>query len=156
QVVDKGSTTGNWLETSSSSMYSYVISLAAQRGYVDKSYEAAARRGHLGVMTRLSRDPGGMANLSDICEGTNVADLSYYLARKRNLNDFHGLGAFLIMNEHFLTSLSAMELTRPPRKTLHLALSNPTRAARTEDVVLNVAELQRLVPEFTATAITVT
>ena len=119
QVVDKGSAPGNWLETSSSSMYSYVISLAVQRGYVGKSYEAVARRGYAGVMTRLSLDEAGMADLSDICEGTNVADLSYYMARKRNTNDFHGLGAFLIMNEHFLTSRSAMELTRPARRTLH-------------------------------------
>ena len=37
-----------------------------------------------------------------ICEGTNVADLAYYFARKRNTNDFHGLGAFLIMNEKFM------------------------------------------------------
>jgi unsaturated rhamnogalacturonyl hydrolase len=115
QVVDKGSTPGNWLETSSSSMYSYVISLAVQRGYVDKSYEAAAQSGYKGVLTKLSIDSDGLANISDICEGTNVADLAYYFARKRNMNDFHGLGAFLIMNEHFLTSASAMELTRPPK-----------------------------------------
>jgi len=40
-----------------------------------------------------------LTNLIDICEGTNVSDLAYYFARKRNENDFHGLGAFLIMNE---------------------------------------------------------
>jgi hypothetical protein len=40
-----------------------------------------------------------LTNLTDICEGTNVGDLAFYLARKRNTNDFHGLGAFLIMNE---------------------------------------------------------
>jgi unsaturated rhamnogalacturonyl hydrolase len=44
-----------------------------------------------------------MTNLTDICEGTNVADLAYYFGRKRNVNDFHGLGAFLIMNEHMTT-----------------------------------------------------
>jgi len=40
-----------------------------------------------------------MTSLIDISEGTNVGDLAYYFARKRNENDFHGLGAFLIMNE---------------------------------------------------------
>ena len=114
QVVDKGSDPGNWLETSSSSMYSYVVSLAVKRGYVDKSFEAVAKKGYAGVLTKVAIDSDGMANISDICEGTNVADLAYYFARKRNVNDFHGLGAFLIMNEHFLTSASAMELTRPP------------------------------------------
>jgi unsaturated rhamnogalacturonyl hydrolase len=143
QVVDKGSAPGNWLETSSSSMYSYVISLAAHRGYVDKGYEVVAQRGYRGVMTRLSLDAAGMANLSDICEGTNVADLSYYLARKRNINDFHGLGAFLIMNEYFLTSRSAMELTRPPEKALHSAVDNPAKAARISNVFYQPTKMHR-------------
>jgi len=116
QVVNKGAAPGNWLETSSSSMYSYTISLAVKRGYVDKSYKAVAQKGYRGVVTKVSLNSDGLTDITDICEGTNVADLAYYLARKRNVNDFHGLGAFLIMNEHFLTSASAMELTRPPKK----------------------------------------
>jgi unsaturated rhamnogalacturonyl hydrolase len=54
------------------------------------------------VLTKISRDQEGQTNLTGICEGTNVADLAYYFARKRNTNDFHGLGAFLIMNEKFM------------------------------------------------------
>ena len=42
---------------------------------------------------------------------TNVNDLRYYLARKRNVNDFHGLGVFLIMNEE----LGAAGLGRKPK-----------------------------------------
>src|SRR5215472_6275488 len=156
QVVDKGGTPGNWLETSSSSMYSYVISLAVRRGYVDKRYEAVANKGYKGVLTKVSLDADGMANISDICEGTNVADLAHYFARKRNVNDFHGLGAFLIMNEYFLTSASAMELTRPAAKTLRVAVNNPADDARVEDVVLNIAEIQRSVPGFTGPFNTVT
>jgi len=156
QVVDKGGTPGNWLETSSSSMYSYVISLAVRRGYVDKSYDAVAKKGYTGVLTKVSLDADGMANISDICEGTNVADLAYYFARKRNVNDFHGLGAFLIMNEYFLTSASAMELTRPAAKTLRVAVSNPTNDNRVEDVVLNIAEIQRSIPDFAGPFSTVT
>src|SRR5262249_8771423 len=59
----------------------------------------------------------GLANIADICEGTNVGDRAFYFGRKRNVNDFHGLGAFLIMNEYFLTGESAMELTNPRRRT---------------------------------------
>lgn len=50
-------------------------------------------------------------NISDICERTNVGDLAYYYGRKRKVNDFHGLGAFLIMNEEWNTSLSSMQQT---------------------------------------------
>lgn len=102
QVVDKGDNAGNWLETSSSSMYTYVTAMAVDRGYVEKKYVSAAQKGYAGVLTKISLDQEGQTNLTDICEGTNVADLAYYLARKRNTNDFHGLGAFLIMNEKFM------------------------------------------------------
>ena len=99
QVVDKGRVQGNWLETSSSSMYSYMMWMGVKRGYLPKRYEAVAQKGYRGVLTKLSLGGDGMTNLVDICEGTNVSDLAYYFARKRNVNDFHGLGAFLIMNE---------------------------------------------------------
>lgn len=102
QVVDKGDNPANWLETSSSSMYTYVTAMAADRGYVDKKYASVAQKGYAGVLTKISLDKDGQTNVTDICEGTNVADLAYYLARKRNTNDFHGLGAFLIMNEKFM------------------------------------------------------
>ena len=103
QVVDKGNLSDNWLETSSSSMYTYIIAKAVERGYVDQSLMKVAKKGYQGVLTKISLDADGMTNLTDICEGTNVADLAYYLARKRNVNDFHGLGAFLIMNEYLMT-----------------------------------------------------
>jgi len=118
QIVDKADTPGNWLETSSSSMYTFVTWVAVDRGYVDKTYMKAARRGYAGVLTKISLDADGMTNIIDICEGTNVADLAYYLARKRNTNDFHGLGAFLIMNEKFMNKTlrgSSRTLWRLPK-----------------------------------------
>ncbi|HWF89037.1 MAG TPA: glycoside hydrolase family 88 protein [Pyrinomonadaceae bacterium] len=101
QLVDKGDNPANWLETSSSSMYTYVTAMAVDRGYVEKKYANVVTRGYAGVLTKISLDKDGQTNMTDICEGTGVADLAYYFARKRNTNDFHGLGAFLIMNEKF-------------------------------------------------------
>jgi unsaturated rhamnogalacturonyl hydrolase len=99
QVVDKGDVEGNWHETSCSSMYTYMLWMGVKRGYLSKHYAAVAQRGYRGVLTKLSKDADGLTNLIDISEGTNVGDLAYYFARKRNANDFHGVGAFLIMNE---------------------------------------------------------
>ena len=99
QVVDKGSLSGNWLETSSSCMYTYTLSRAMERGYISKQYANTSKKGYRGVLTKLSRDDEGFAHIADICEGTNVGDLAFYLARPRSTDDFHGLGAFLIMNE---------------------------------------------------------
>ena len=43
QVVNRGSEPANWLETSSSSMYTFVIARASEEGYVDKRYSSVAR-----------------------------------------------------------------------------------------------------------------
>jgi unsaturated rhamnogalacturonyl hydrolase len=99
QIVDKPLTEGNWLETSSSSMYVYTISKAVERGYIQKSFSAIACKGYKGVLSQLSLDADGEAHIANICEGTNVGNLDYYLQRARKTDDFHGLGAFLIMNE---------------------------------------------------------
>jgi unsaturated rhamnogalacturonyl hydrolase len=104
QVVDKGSVYGNWLETSSSSMYTYAMWMGVKRGYLPKRFRAVALRGYNGVLTQISLDKDGLVDLGNICEGTNVGDVNYYFARKRNTNDFHGVGAFLIMNEELRTA----------------------------------------------------
>ena len=104
QVVDKGTVPGNWLETSSSSMYTFAMWMGVKRGYLPKRFRDVALRGYRGVLTQISLDKDGMTDLANICEGTNVADINYYFARKRNTNDFHGIGAFLIMNEQLRTS----------------------------------------------------
>jgi unsaturated rhamnogalacturonyl hydrolase len=70
---------------------------------VDASYREAARRGYQGVLARISLTSGGLTDLTTISEGTNADDvLSYYFNRPRTTNDFHGLGAFLIMNEQMI------------------------------------------------------
>ncbi|MFF3961775.1 glycoside hydrolase family 105 protein [Streptomyces griseorubiginosus] len=99
QVIDKGARGDNWTETSCSSMFTYALSRGAQEGYLDRHFRAVAHRGHQGVLARLSVGSDGRTNLADISIGTNVGDYAYYIARDRATNDFHGLGAFLIMNE---------------------------------------------------------
>ena len=104
QVVDKGIVPGNWLETSSSSMYTYAMWMGVKRGYLPKRFKDVALKGYKGVLTKVSLGQDGMTNLVDVSEGTNVSDINYYFARKRPPNDFHGIGAFLIMNEQLRTS----------------------------------------------------
>ncbi|WP_432890256.1 glycoside hydrolase family 88 protein [Kribbella sp. CA-245084] len=104
QVVDKGNRSDNWTETSCSSMYTFVISRAVERGYVDASYQSTADRGYQGVLSKLSLGSDGRTNLTGISIGTNVGDYKYYVGRERATNDFHGLGAFLLMNEQVLTT----------------------------------------------------
>lgn len=100
QVVDMGSRSDNWTETSCSSMFTYVTSRAVERGYVDPGFAAVASRGYRGVLAKVSLGSDGRTNITDICVGTNVSDsYAFYVGRTRATNDLHGLGAFLIMNE---------------------------------------------------------
>ncbi len=103
QVVDLGSNSNNWTETSCSSMYTFTISRAVERGYVSSTFQTYADRGYQGVLKRISLGSDGRTNLTEICIGTNVDDsTSFYFDRPRATNDFHGLGAFLIMNEQMI------------------------------------------------------
>lgn len=109
QVVNRPDLKQNWTETSGSCMYTYVIDAAVKRGYVASHYKSIASNGYRGVLARMSLGEHGLTNLSGICVGTNVGDLQSYLSRPRRVNDLHGLGAFLVMNEewsHSVTPLS--------------------------------------------------
>lgn len=48
--------------------------------------------------------------IANICIGTNVGDLQFYLARPRKTNDGHGQGAFLIMNEQMRKAPCAVKM----------------------------------------------
>ncbi len=99
QVVDKGSKSDNWTETSCSAMFTFTLSRAVQQHYIDPHYATVAARGYQGVLGRISLGSDGRTNLTGISIGTNVGSYSYYVGRTKATNDFHGLGAFLIMNE---------------------------------------------------------
>lgn len=109
-VVNKPNQPGNWLETSASSMYVYTISKAVQRGYVSRKYQKVACKGYSGVLSEISMNAGGGVDIANICIGTNVGDLQFYLDRPRKTNDEHGLGAFLIMNEQMRTAPCVMKM----------------------------------------------
>ena len=90
----------------------YMIWMGTKRGYLPKRYEAVARQGYRGVLTKLSIDESGLTNFVDISASTPVGDLAFYVGRDRNVNDLNGLGAFLIMNE----ALAAPTLGCTPKR----------------------------------------
>jgi rhamnogalacturonyl hydrolase YesR len=112
QIVNKGANPANWTETSCSSMYSYVISRAVKAGFVDPSFATTASNGYAGVLQKIAFGAdvtlaADLTNITDISEGTDVGDEASYFARQRPVNDNHGLGAFLMMYEHFAATLAA-------------------------------------------------
>lgn len=100
QMVDKGNLSDNWTETSCSSMYAYTIDRAIEKGYVSAAqYQDNADRGFQGVLNKIRLGTDNLTYLDTISEGTNVGNYAYYRDRLQRTNDFHGLGAFLIMFE---------------------------------------------------------
>lgn len=100
QVVDKGSRSDNWTETSCSAMFTYTIDRAIEKGYVSAAqYQDNADLGLQGVLNKIRLGTDNLTYLDTISEGTNVGDYAYYINRAQKTNDFHGLGAFIIMFE---------------------------------------------------------
>jgi unsaturated rhamnogalacturonyl hydrolase len=89
-------------------MYTYIISKAVEKGYVDSTYLDVANKGYQGVLTQISLGADGVTtSIKNICVGTDVGDYAYYIARTKATNDLHGLGAFLIMSEQMIKTASA-------------------------------------------------
>lgn len=96
QVVNKGEVDGNWLENSCSCLYTTAICRAVQKGILDDTYLAKARKGYEGVINSLTFE-GDDLLVSNICIGTGVGDYTHYCNRPTSTNDLHGMGAFLLM-----------------------------------------------------------
>jgi hypothetical protein len=100
EVMNKGGASGNFTETSCSSMHTYVISKAVEKGYVSSSFSPNASAGHAGVLGRISLNGSNQTDITTIVVGTGPGNTdSYYYTRPVATNDFHGLGAFLLMRE---------------------------------------------------------
>jgi len=51
-VVDKGDVSGNWLETSCSSMYTYMMWMGVKRAICRSINADVAQKGYQGVLTK--------------------------------------------------------------------------------------------------------
>ncbi|MGC3957788.1 MAG: glycoside hydrolase family 88 protein [Verrucomicrobiota bacterium] len=90
QLIDR---TEAWPETSGSGMFTFAMVTGVKNGWLDKvTFGPAARKGWLGLINCLD----DMANIRDVCEGTNKGHTQkYYLERKRKIGDLHGQAPIL-------------------------------------------------------------
>lgn len=90
QLIDKEST---YLETSSTSMFTYAVAKAINEGWIDSRYAFIATQGWEGVSRMILAD----GQVEGICMGTGINTATFYYAnRPAPLNDIHGLGAVLL------------------------------------------------------------
>ncbi len=93
-----------WEETSGTAMFAYGIARAVNRGWIDPSNMAVARRAFAGI-SRNVRPDGAVVGT---CEGTGIGgDLDFYIRRKQPFDDLHGRGPVL---------LAGTEILRPGKK----------------------------------------
>jgi len=97
QVVDKGTRSDNWQETSGSGMFVYALKLGVDRGYIDASYMAEATRGWQGLQTQVTMDSAGRPVINGAVAGMGVQDnYANYVNKTRLANSSHGLCAILM------------------------------------------------------------
>ena len=98
QVLDQKAL---WEETSCTAMFAYSIARAVNRGWIDASNMAVARKAFAGICAGYITPDGGV---NGTCEGTNVGlDVEFYANRKRPDNDLHGRGVVLLAGTEILT-----------------------------------------------------
>jgi len=96
QVVDKGEEAGNWLETSSSLLYTYAITKAVNKGFLHRSYNKYAGRAYEGMLETIGFE-GEDLILPNTCISSDVGDYQYYINREKGDNELLGMGPFILM-----------------------------------------------------------
>ncbi|MDB5192669.1 MAG: glycoside hydrolase family 88 protein [Segetibacter sp.] len=90
QVLDKPN---SYEESSVTAMYVYTVARAVNQGWISPRYLTIAQIGWNALAKKVTPD----GQVPDICIGTSIEeDIIYYYNRPKELNDTHGLGAFLL------------------------------------------------------------
>jgi len=98
QVLDKPDA---WEETSCTGMFVYGIARACNRGWIDKSNLAVARKGFEAIAAQVDAD----GSVHNICPGTGIStSIRYYLGRPRATNDHHGIGPVILAGSELLAA----------------------------------------------------
>ncbi|MGF6849615.1 unsaturated rhamnogalacturonyl hydrolase [Chitinophaga sp. W3I9] len=113
QVLDKGDSTGNYVEASASCMFVYALAKGMRLGYLPASYRGVAQKGYKGILKQFIRkNPEGDITLSGTVSVAGLGgdpyrdgSYAYYLSEKVIDNDPKGVGAYILAaNEMEMTT----------------------------------------------------
>lgn len=97
QVVNRGNDPNNWVETSCSCLFTYAICKGINEGYLDESYKKIAEESFEGIVKDIEIADGKI-QMDKTCIGTGVKHTyELYLKRPVQMNNLHGMGAFVLM-----------------------------------------------------------
>jgi unsaturated rhamnogalacturonyl hydrolase len=115
QVLDQGGRQDNYLESSASAMFVYFLLKANRLGIIDESASLkAARMGYDGlVKNRIRKDEHGLYHLDGICSVAGLGgnpyrngSYAYYVKEPVVMDDFKGVGPFILASIELAKSLS--------------------------------------------------
>jgi len=117
QVVDKGGSANNYLETSGSGMFVYAIKVAVDSGWISSSYLTVAQAGWTGLKTKIATYSDGKPQIQGFAPAMGVQnDYAAYVAilpvncpTASGTQHPHGYAAILM-------AASVMEFPLPPAK----------------------------------------
>jgi unsaturated rhamnogalacturonyl hydrolase len=82
QVVDRGDQSSNWIETSGSAMFLYMLKKAITKGYLDSSYTDVIDKGWAGMQAKITLDSGNRPVINGFVGGMGIKDsYSSYVAQ---------------------------------------------------------------------------
>ncbi|MEZ2440195.1 glycoside hydrolase family 105 protein [Chitinophaga sp. RCC_12] len=104
QVLDKGDSTGNYVEASASCMFVYALAKGMRLGYLPATYRGVAEKGYKGILKQFIRkNPEGDITLSGTVSVAGLGgdpyrdgSYAYYLSEKVIDNDPKGVGAYIL------------------------------------------------------------
>jgi len=175
QVLDKGDSTGNYLESSCSCMFVYVLAKSIRKGYIDSSYWDVVKKGYAGILDEfISTNGDSTINLNQTCLTAGLGfgrdgTYNYYVnGTSIDNNDGKATGPFV---------LASLEVERAglvvPPLNFSAKLSNQNKVVLTwkdrsfnansfiierkkegEDNFTQIAELSKGIESFTDSALT--
>ena len=98
QVIDQGSKSDNWVETSASGMFVYALKMAVNLGYIDSSYLTVANKGWAGLQTKVTTDANNLPTITGAVQGMGVQNnYAGYINQLPTLSiSPHGLCAIML------------------------------------------------------------
>jgi len=94
---------GNWIESSSTAMYAYAMSIGIRLDLLDPEiYRPVVDRAYTGLKEHSLKDMGeGTMTATNICEGTCIGDKAYYYHRDVIEGIPYGLGSFIMFGVEY-------------------------------------------------------
>lgn len=104
QVLDRSGDTGNYLESSVSTMFVYTLLKAVRKGYLDERYLKVAGKGYRGIINNfIEVDKNGLVSITRACAVAGLGgkpyrsgDYDYYINEKIRANDAKAVGPFIM------------------------------------------------------------